>query len=289
MIPPLRTRQQIHANDPTFLWKYILRALAIVLALTSTGLIGWSLAHPTLFPTPTFDSYLFNAWPYYGDDYYMPWEFITLGLSILWNVANIVVVLYRQRPVHPGANVACDLLLWLGFIVTGTLATQGAEIFLWYYPSGDEFDTDDNVSNAKGIIMAVGAALSFVVMVMHFALFISACRYTSARRLNDSATLIAERMKNEKLSRDGVAAAGRERNPNAGFVPVSERVEQQTPLNYGMPPAPTGVTVGDKVNRWAEEQRGRDVRQSCEQPEVVCGPGGENLAAAAYPNNAHET
>ena len=290
MFPVRRTRQQIHADDPTFLWKYILRALAIVLALTSTGLIGWSLAHPTL----TYDRYVYYAWPNEGgDDYYLAWEFITLGLSVIWNVANIVVLLYRQRPVHPGANVACDLLLWLGFIVTGAIATGGAETYLWYYPSDyDDFGQDEAVNsndindvNRKGIIMAVGAALSFVVMVMHFALFISACRYTNARRLNDKATAIAERLQNEKLSREG--AAGQERNPNAGFEPVSERVEQQTPLNYGMPPAPTGMTVGDKVNKWAEGRQGRDVRHSYEQPEVVCGPSGEQ-SAAAYANNAHE-
>lgn len=91
-------------------------------------------------------------------------------------------------------------------------------------------------------------------------------------------------MYNEKRSREG---AGQERNPNAGFVPVGERVEQQTPLNYGMPPAPTGMTVGDKVNKWAEGQQGRDVRHSYEQPEVVGGPSGEHLAAT-YGNNAHE-
>ena len=125
-------------------------------------------------------------------------------------------------------------------------------------------------------------------MLVHFALFVSACRYTSARRFNDKVTVMAERVHKEKLSRD---AAGQERNPNAGFVPVGERVEQQTPLNYGMPPAPTGMTVGDKVNQWAvmaAGQQGREVRHSYEQPEVVGGPSGEHLAAA-YPDNAHET
>ena len=59
-------------------------------------------------------------------------------------------------------------------------------------------------------------------------------------------------------------AAGEERNPNAGFVPISEPVEQQAPLDYGMPPAPTGMTVG-------ERGKGRGTRHSYEQPEVVVG------------------
>ena len=41
---------------------------------------------------------------------------IPLTLSIIWCLANIIVRLSRARPMHPGANVGCDLILWLAFI-----------------------------------------------------------------------------------------------------------------------------------------------------------------------------
>lgn len=330
------SRQDIYAEDPKFLWKYVLRSLAIILAIISIGLIGWSLAHQVVSPNNNiYDNYAYAYayayydWSYSNDIWFLPWEFITLGLSITWNLANILVLLIRNRPIHPGANVACDLLLWLGLIVTGTFATVGAEDYFWWhtneyenegnlatesYGNGSSYfifpngtvsntstpssslcegftscaaqDSYNSAVNRKGVIIAVGAAMSFIVLLMHFALFVSACRYTSARRLNTKATMIAERMYNEKVSRE----VGEQRNPNAGFVPISEPVEQQAPLSYGMPPAPTGRTVGDKGKRRAEmsEALGRGVRSSYEQPEVVVeGPSGEH-AAAAYENDVHE-
>lgn len=40
-----------------------------------------------------------------------------LILSIMWNLANITTRMCRARPIHPGANVACDLLLWLFLVI----------------------------------------------------------------------------------------------------------------------------------------------------------------------------
>ena len=39
----------------------------------------------------------------------------TLVVSWVWNVANIIRRLVAPSPIHPGANVALDLLLWIGF------------------------------------------------------------------------------------------------------------------------------------------------------------------------------
>lgn len=325
------SRQEIYVEDPKFLWKYSVRALAIILAVISTGLIGWSLAHEVVLPTNMDDRYEYadNEWFYSPDILFLLWELIALGLSIIWNIANILVLLSRNRPIHPGANVACDLLLWLGFIVTGAIATVRAENYLWWYPndydgfnvanpvsessnsgSSDSISPDGTLSNItsptynpcegftscaaqgsyysavhrKGVIIAVGAAISFIVLLVHFALFISACRYTNARRVNVLATVIAEKMNNENVSRD--AAGGR--NPNAGFVPISEPVEQQAPLGYGMPPAPTGMTVGDRWKMRAvvaeEQQQRRGTSYSHEQPQVV----DDEHAPAAYKDNVHE-
>ena len=69
-------------------------------------------------------------------------------------------------------------------------------------------------------------------------------------------------MYNEKVSRDGDAAAVEDerRNPNAAFVPICEPVELQAPLDYGIPPAPTRMTVGERKKRRLEE-RGRGNHQ----------------------------
>ena len=65
-------------------------------------------------------------------------------------------------------------------------------------------------------------------------------------------------------------------------MPINELVEQQAPLDYGMPPAPTGMTVGEKVKRRAvmSEEQARGTRYSYEQPEVVvAGPSGEHMVS----------
>lgn len=326
------SRQQMSADDPKFLWKYILRSLVIILAIISIGLIGWSLAHQVVFPDNIYDNfdYAYYDWPYDNDVWFLPWELITLGLSIIWNVANILVLLIRNKPVHPGANVACDLLLWLGLAVTGAFATVGAENYFWWdpvdydnyndgsvvyengtayfvSPNGTLSNTTSpslnpcegfstcaaqqasyNAVNHKGIVIAVGAAISFIVLLMHFALFVSACRYTNARRVNGKASAIAERMYGEKVNAD--AERGVRTNPNAGFVPINEPVEQQAPLDYGMPPAPTGMTVGDKGRKRAvlEEGQGRGTRYSYEQPEVVVEGSRDEDRVTVYGNDVYE-
>lgn len=41
--------------------------------------------------------------------------FIPFGVSFIWNLANIIRRMTAYTPIHPGANVAIDLLLWLAF------------------------------------------------------------------------------------------------------------------------------------------------------------------------------
>ena len=335
------SRQDMYANDPKFLWKYILRSLAIVLAIISIGLIGWSVAHQDDILIEIYDIYYYEYYGYYYWSYsisLLPWEFITLGLSVIWNVTNILVLLVRNKPIHPGANVACDLLLWLGLIVTGAFATAGAvPYFSWYRRDYDSFNEDTlsrryangptydilpsgTLSNTtassysisssstlcvgftdcaswrrEGVITAVGAVISFIVLLMHFALFISACRYTNARRVSANVALIAgERTCDKRKTMGGSHVdAGRDKNPNpnpnAAYVPISEPVEQQAPLDYGMPPAPTGITMGEKramraVVSMQGEQGRKGTRHSYEQPEVVV----HNVGGGEHTGSGHE-
>lgn len=104
--------------------------------------------------------------------------------------------------------------------------------------------------------------------------------------MNVKAAVIAERMYNEKANTDGERGA----NPNAEVVAIDEPVEQQAPLDHGMPPAPTGMTVGDKWKGRAgtSEEQGRGPRYSYEQLEVVVeGPSGDHVVPS-YGSDVYE-
>lgn len=138
------SRSAMYADDPTFLWKPILRFLAILLAIIGIGTTAWAMVSHATSPNLNTDSYDDGDYDFYDDYAYLPWQFITLGLSILWNIANIATLLARNRAIHPGANVACDLLLWLGLLITGGIASFGATNYLYF--SAYDTDSYDNGS-----------------------------------------------------------------------------------------------------------------------------------------------
>ena len=129
------SRTAIHANDPTYLWKLLLRVLAILFAAVAIGTIAWAITVQYNGDNDDDtgddigddgDTYFYN-----GFTILLPWVIIALGLSVIWNTVNVVVLLARNRWIHPGANVGCDLLLWLGLGITGGMANTGA-VSLWY-------------------------------------------------------------------------------------------------------------------------------------------------------------
>ena len=92
-----------------------------------------------------------------------------LDVSILWNLTNITVRLRRPRPIHPGANVAMDLLLWMALFVTGFFATIAAVNSikndpLVFFVDGITIDYDNNNEQNAGIIIAVGSAFTFLAL-----------------------------------------------------------------------------------------------------------------------------
>lgn len=156
------SRTILSANDPTFLWKVILRALALVLALVGIAITAWALTHYTGAPNAyADDSDTLGSDPdtygasdvYFPDLIYLPWTFITLGLSVIWNTANLAVLFSRNRPIYPGANVGCDLILWLALLFTGSWAVIGGTTYFDDY-TGQEFGSDgiegSSFSNSTG-------------------------------------------------------------------------------------------------------------------------------------------
>ncbi|MCJ1387276.1 hypothetical protein MMC18_000116 [Xylographa bjoerkii] len=105
-------RAALRDGERYWAWKLALRVIAIVFALVSVGCLAWASSPVNEFFSENF--------------YLIPWEFIPLGASIIWNFANVVVLFVRKRPMHPGANVGMDLVLWLGLIVTSLFAIIAA-------------------------------------------------------------------------------------------------------------------------------------------------------------------
>lgn len=250
------TRQTLREADPTFTWKLVLRSTAIIFAAIAIGLVAWAQLHtvvPNLVPADDPNNgingddigssgnfaALGDFETYNQDNYELSWEYISLGLSMLWNFANIGVWFTPSRAgrgMHPGANVGCDLVLWLILIFTGVIASFDADMYisqfgeylLGYSSVEQTFNNDTLVTGPtqcapfvscdalaaygnglrhKGIVIAAGLAFTFIVMLFHFALFISACRYTHARRnvrggryakaVTDEATVLAGKMVRE--------------------------------------------------------------------------------------------
>ena len=219
------------------MWKLVLRTLSIILAGVAIGLIAWAELHaviPILQPandpngsspgdpgdnSGTYEEYLGDPYIYAQDDYELPWEYISLGLSIIWNFTNIGVWFTPSRSgrgIHPGVKVGCDLILWMILLLTGSFASFAADNYISRYGEyqlgyfgEDTFNNGTTSSNGtdlidpsqcspflncdassaydsalkhKGVVIALGVAFTFIIMLLHFALFISACRYTHARR-----------------------------------------------------------------------------------------------------------
>lgn len=133
------SRTVIREDDPTYLWKFVLRLLSIIVAIVGIGTTAWVLtsstapAASTLKPDAEAPKYGYEV----DSSTFLPWQFIALGLSAIWNIVNIVTLLARNRALHPGANVACDLLLWLGLFFTGAIAFLGSANYYTNYVRGD--------------------------------------------------------------------------------------------------------------------------------------------------------
>jgi hypothetical protein len=131
------------------------------------------------------------------------WSVLTLvvimpqaAVSAIWSLAEGICILARagHRGIHPGANVALDLLLWLG-LVAGTvlLWLLGVATLLvsssssWLYDYNRDYDSRydySGVSDAISRVAAMGQALiglGATLTILHFTTFVIACVETSKR------------------------------------------------------------------------------------------------------------
>lgn len=148
------SRTALYAHDRTYLWKFLLRVLAILFAGVAIGTIAWATTvryndnnnNGNVVTDSDGDTYLDDDYT----DFYstftilLPWVIIALGLSFIWNIINIIILLARNRWIHPGANVGCDLVLWLVLGISGGIAATGAGSYLLYGWEYDDGGYDDN-------------------------------------------------------------------------------------------------------------------------------------------------
>ncbi|KAF2451953.1 hypothetical protein P171DRAFT_438603 [Karstenula rhodostoma CBS 690.94] len=116
-------RQELEEGDAHWKWKVGFRAISIIVGLIGIGCAAWVTAHFTDSSYGGYSSYYY----YFDDGWTLPWTLITFTLAVVWSAACVIVFFARRpnAPMHPGAQVGCDLVLWLAFIVTGTFAVVG--------------------------------------------------------------------------------------------------------------------------------------------------------------------
>ena len=116
MIFNKESRQRVKEAESLWLAKFILRCICIIFAIVAIILDGVAVGKQRNYLQNLSHEngrYINNY--YYGLSWGLGLVLIPLCASLLWNLANIVTRLTRTRPVHPGANVGCDLVIWLAF------------------------------------------------------------------------------------------------------------------------------------------------------------------------------
>ncbi|KAF9692712.1 hypothetical protein EKO04_009045 [Ascochyta lentis] len=109
-LEPLTYNEQLNAVDRLWKFKLALTTILIFTGVIGIGCIAWAVS----------TAHEFRSGYDYGYDstWSLPWGLITFSISVIWCVLCIALFIIRKRPVHPGARVAMDLLLWLGFLTT---------------------------------------------------------------------------------------------------------------------------------------------------------------------------
>ena len=138
------SRAKVHEAERLWIAKFILRLLTIIIVIIAFGLAGYN-------------------WNNEGQLYinfresWAIWIAIPLACSLIWNVANIIVRLSRPRPMHPGANVGVDLVIWAAFLATlvffwaDSIYGLTYHYYCYYYSydscSNNESDYENSVRN----------------------------------------------------------------------------------------------------------------------------------------------
>ncbi|PVI00877.1 hypothetical protein DM02DRAFT_490398, partial [Periconia macrospinosa] len=113
---------KLNAGDRGWKWKIGMRAIIVLVSFIGLGCAAWIVANFT--SQARYRYFDMDNWDY---DIF-PWVLITFSISIVWGAVCGLVFLMKKShaPVHPGAQVAVDLILWLSYIGTALCAVAGA-------------------------------------------------------------------------------------------------------------------------------------------------------------------
>ncbi|KAK4184199.1 hypothetical protein QBC35DRAFT_65653 [Podospora australis] len=133
-------------------------------------------------------------------------------VSICWALAEGICIIARRgrRGIHPGANVALDLLLWLGFVATTVSVWLLLDVTGWYYYDyyGSSYGgslyspysssryrytyiTSNELRDLKEKTTAL-LGLGGTLTVLHFVTFVIACYETNVRNRKPHTTIIVQ-------------------------------------------------------------------------------------------------
>ncbi|KAL9038421.1 MAG: hypothetical protein Q9214_005288 [Letrouitia sp. 1 TL-2023] len=188
------SRKKLYENDPTWVWKFTLRILSTVLGVTVMAMLA----------------YIMNdlVSKSYNVGFRLQFALVLLLailFSLAWNIANIAVTLSTHRAIFPGANVACDLLLLI--FVGGSSIWLGVGLGIsdkaYYFYDFANLSVYEPTFYSYQFGVLLGAdTVSFLIVLFHLALFISACRYTHQHRRQRS-NAKKERRNEHQASKSG--------------------------------------------------------------------------------------
>jgi len=187
-----------------------------------------------------------------------------LALSALVCLINIAFFIFGAYPLHPGINVALDLIAWMALVIVGVLDTL---MIAWDLTNSlcipySYYNNSPNVSSGYTMygfptqascqtfetrtqrFEIAGIAFIFLCAILHFALWVQACRRTHTRRMEVQMTLTQARAIIERnnsmmaqMEKRMEGAAGYETAPL-----MYQRPTETAPLMYQLPTEQSRVT-----------------------------------------------
>lgn len=119
---------KLDAGDRRWRFKFALRTVCILVSLIGIGTTAWFISTAN---AP--NSFGYNmaigteVWP----------SLVTFVASVLWCAIVMLVFFARKRPMHPGACVSLDLIIWLAYIATALFATLAVIDIQTWNPNWD--------------------------------------------------------------------------------------------------------------------------------------------------------
>jgi hypothetical protein len=184
--------------SPKGMWasKLALRVVQFVLAITTIGCVGSFLASG-ISSIVTLIVIIPQA-----------------AVSTIWSFAEGICIITRagRRGIHPGANVALDLVLWLGLIV-GTvllwLLGVATPVTFGYYNYADSYNQDryDTLTEMARLARLGQALLGLgsTLTILHFTTFVIACVETSNRNRAERVVFVTQYAQGPQYGYNGQA------------------------------------------------------------------------------------